>query len=107
MKERRGRFKVPTEDLKKCEANKGKDVRITLRSGLVYTGMIWSTSPSHVGGSDPILTLRIWGAGLRATTRNGVVGGAKQPFKAASIVKFEYLWEVEEDEDDFVGKKDA
>lgn len=88
-----GRSKVPFADLDKCHRNKGKDVRITLASGLVLEGTIWKVLRSKGRGLDPSLHIKIWDGGLAGKNRHGRPSGMVQPLRASSIVKFEYLWE--------------
>jgi len=88
-----GRSKVPYEDLAKCKRNKGKDVRVTLASGLVYEGTIWNVLMPKKNGLDPSLHIKIWNGGLASKNRRGMPSGIIQPFRASSIIRFEYLWE--------------
>jgi hypothetical protein len=91
-----GRYPVPFTDLTKCLDNKGKEVRVTLRSGRVFTGAIWSVMYPRVNTRlDPVLYLRTIGTSLVPYTFKKVRLGNVQPFKASNIVKFEYLWEIE------------
>ena len=91
-----GRYPIPFTDLTKCLDNKGKEIRITLRSGRVFTGIIWSVVYPRVNiYLDPVLHLRTIGTRLVPHAFKKVKLGNVQPFKASNIVKFEYLWEME------------
>jgi hypothetical protein len=87
------RKKVPFAELAKCDANIGKELRVTMQSGKVYEGMIWNVMYSKRVGIDPVLNIRVWGNGLLVKAKYGMRGGLVIPLRASSITKFEFLWE--------------
>lgn len=88
-------FKVPYDDIKKCNANRGKDIRVTLRSGSVYSGTIWAVLPPKKDKVEWFIQVQVWGEGLVVRKRNGLISCTMMGFKSSYITKFEYLWELE------------
>jgi len=88
------RKKVPFTELAKCDANIGKELRVTTRSGKVYEGMIWNVQYSKRVGIDPVLNIRVWGNGLLVKAKYGMRGGLVIPLRASAIIQFEFLWEM-------------
>jgi hypothetical protein len=87
----------PMADIKKCERNIGKDVRLTMRSGTIIEGTIWSIFyPVYKDGKSIGIHVRVWDSGLASKNRHGLPSGLVIPVHARFVAKFEYLWESAE-----------
>ena len=92
---RHGRWPQSFPDIKKCKENIGKDVRLTLRSGIVITGQLYAIERVELRAPSTIIVVRVQEGSFAYISRKGVTCQKLERIKSRFIVKYEYLWEVE------------
>jgi len=93
---RHGRWPQSFPDIKKCKENIGKDVRLTLRSGVVITGQLYAIERVELRAPSTIIVVRLQEGKFAYTAGRGHVCQTLERIKSRFIVKYEYLWEVED-----------
>ena len=92
---RHGRWPQSFPDIKKCKENIGKDVRLTLRSGVVITGQLYRVERVELRAPSTIIVVRVQEGSFAYISRRGVICEKLERIKSRFIEKYEYLWEVE------------
>ena len=93
---RHGRWPQSFPDIKKCKENIGKDVRLTLRSGVVITGQLYRVERVELRAPSTIIVVRVREGSFAYISRKGTTCQKLERIKSRFIEKYEYLWEVED-----------